>query len=90
MRKLVFLMGLLGATRARAAVFYDNTAPPQFGGSVSVAHEIADDVPFAGAQHVTSFTILHHADTAVNATFKFHGVAATGGGVGAVVKTSAR
>jgi hypothetical protein len=83
----VLLMSVLGASSARAAVFYDNTSPPQFGGGALPlgGDEIAEGVPFNGAHTVTGFTTFYHADTEVNATFKFYSVAGLGQGPGAVV-----
>src|SRR6185436_10547708 len=86
--RIAVMMALLGATRAHAAgLFYNNTSTPQFGGAVLAGDELADDVPFTGSQTVTRFQLLYHADTAVNATFKFSGVNSTNGGVGATVRT---
>lgn len=86
--RITVMMALIGATSTHAAgVFYNNTSTPQFGGAALAGDELADDVPFTGSQTVTRFTILYHADTAVNATFKFSGVNQTTGGVGATVAT---
>lgn len=86
--RMTVVMALIGATSAHAAgVFYNNISTPQFGGSAPAGDELADDVPFTGSQTVTKFTILYHADTTVNATFKFSGVNQTTGGVGAAVAT---
>lgn len=86
--RMTVVMALAGATSAHAAgVFYNNTSTPQFGGAAPAGDELADDVPFTGSQTVTRFTLLYHADTAVNATFKFSGVNQTTGGVGATVTT---
>lgn len=86
--RMTVVMALIGATSAHAAgVFYNNTSTPQFGGAASAGDELADDVPFTGSQTVTRFTILYHADTAVNATFKFSGVNQSTGGVGGTVAT---
>lgn len=86
--RMTVVMALIGATSAHAAgVFYNNISTPQFGGSAGAGDELADDVPFTGSQTVTRFTILYHADTVVNATFKFSGVNQSTGGVGTTVAT---
>lgn len=86
--RLTVMFALFGATSAHASgLFYNNTSTPQFGGSVLAGDELADDVPFTGSQTVTRFQLLYHADTAVNATFKFSGVNPANGGVGATVAT---
>src|SRR5262245_23017493 len=86
--KIAFMMTLLGTASAHAAgLFYNNISTPQFGGAVAAGDELADDVPFTGSQTVTRFQLHYHADTPVNATFKFSGVNQANGAPGATVAT---
>lgn len=67
--------------------FTNNTITTNFGGGFSVEHEIADDVRFSGTHTVAGFSMLYHADVAVNATFKFYRVNQSTGRVGTLVAT---
>ncbi len=79
--------GLAQLASASTSTFTNNTGATNFGGAFNVEHEIADDVRFSGTHTVAGFSLLYHADVAVNATFKFYRVNQSTGRVGTLVAT---
>lgn len=77
----------VGASLAHAQIFYDNTVSQSTVGPYSSTDEIADDVPFSGTQHVSSFTFKYSNTTSgpLNGTARFYDVNQSTGLVGNLV-----
>jgi hypothetical protein len=74
---------------ANAQMFYDNSASQATVGPYSSSDEIADDTPFSGTQHVSSFTFKFSNTTSgpINASVRFYNVNPSTGLVGSLVAT---
>lgn len=83
----MLLLGGFDTSSAATSAFTNHTGTTNLGGGFRVEHEIADDVRFGGTHTVAGFSLLYHADVAVNATFKFYRVNASTGRVGTLVAT---